>query len=470
MPNSPFIGTSGTLTDHIPALKEYFAYLQNIAYRIQNEGMIPVYTTNFHGDPIIKLVPKQEKMNPEIFLIEEYEMKSVLGDYGAGKVIKTMNFGPNEERTITVSSYKKRESSKSFSKNVLDSYSEESADELETMVENESSTNTSNTTEIMKSADASASVSVGFPKVGGSVSGSTSSNKSQNSSREEMARQLSTALDKHTAKSSANRQMEVNSTTTETVSEGSEESTTRVLKNPNFQTMNLVMRQMEQEYITGIYLNNVKIGFSNGTGESVKVVKLYELDQLLDDVIEKEDCKEKIKCTIITSLMKVRDMKGDYHGFIEEVEEYEYECYKEDDGRTSVREKKEKNRYWRKRRNTLINDANEYNKSIRKGFLKIDGVMLDLKVRVLRTDGIVADAFLGHGETLDCFNQKLQDEATKTEILKNEELAIKNKQEQLKLDIIESISKPAEKLEAYKALFPEHHSGSGLEINVNRNE
>lgn len=433
--------------------EEYLSFIESIAHRIKTEQMVPIYSTNSHGKPTIKLVPRIEKMKPEIFLIEEFEMKSVLGDYGAGKVIKTMNFGPNEERTITVSSYKKRESTRSFSKNVLDSYSEESAEELESLVENEGTSNTSNTTSVIKSAEVSAEVSGGFGSIGkASASGSASASSSANSSREEMARQLSTAMDKHTAKSSANREIEINDTTTETVSEGSEESTVRILKNPNFKTLNLVMRQMEQEYISAIILKNVKIGFCNGTKESIRYAKLYEIDQLLDDVIIKEEHKEKIKCDIITSLMRVRDMKGDVHEFIEQVVESDYKCSEDKDGNTIIEEKQDKIRYWRKRKN-IIQDASMFNNNIRKGFLEADGIILDIKVRILRTDGIVADAFLGHGEALDCFNQKLQDEATKTEILKNEELALRNREMELKLKIIESISDSEKQTDAYQKMF-----------------
>ncbi|WGD34143.1 hypothetical protein [Olleya sp. YS] len=436
--------------------QNYISMLNSVAYRIKNEQMVPVYSTNAYGLPTIKLVPRVEKMKPEIFLIEEYEIKSVLGDYGAGKVIKTMNFGPNEERTITVSSYKKRETTKSFSKNVLDSYSEESAEELESLVENEGTSNISNTTSLIKSAEVSAEITGGISKNNkASASGSASISSSANSAREEMARQLSTAMDKHTAKSSANREMEINSTSTETVSEGSEESIVRVLKNPNFKTLNMVMRQMEQEYITAIILKDVKIGFCNGTKESIRYAKLYELDQLLDDVLVKEECKAKVKCSVITSLMKVRDMAGTVHPFIEEVTENNYKCTTDKDGNTELEVSKDKTRYWRKRKD-LIQTLSDVNKDFKdRDFITTNGLIMDLKVRVLRTDGIVADAFLGHGETLDCFNQKLQDEATKTEIIKNQELELKNQEMKLKLKIIESITDPDKQADAYQKMFME---------------
>lgn len=433
--------------------QEYLFMLQSVAYRIKNEQMVPIYSTNSYGKPIIKLVPRVEKMQPEIFLIEEYEMKSVLGDYGAGKVIKTMNFGPNEERTITVSSYKKRESTRSFSKNVLDSYSEESAEELETLVENEGTSNLSNTTSVIKSAEVSAEISGGFLGVTAEASGSGSTSSTANSTREEMARQLSTAMDKHTAKSSANREIEINDTTTETVSEGLEESITRSLKNQNFKTLNMVMRQMEQEFITAIILKDVKIGFCNGTKESIRYAKLYELDQLLEDVIAKKKCREEIKCNIIKSLMRVRDMSGEVHEFIEEVVEPNYQCGLDDDGNTIVEEGNDKIRYWRKRKD-LIQTLEDVSSDFKgRNFIKTNGIILDIKVRVLRTDGIVADAFLGHGETLDCFNQKLQDEATKTESIKNEELELKNQEMKLKLKIIDSITDPEKQADAYQKMF-----------------
>ena len=419
-----------------------------------------IYGMNFFGYLEAHIIPKREKLDPRIFLIEEYEIRSTYGDYGAAKVIKTMEFAPNEERTISITSYKKSETTSSFSKNILDSFSEESAQEMESMVEQESSTNSTESTEVMKSSEASASVSAGFGPIGGSVSGSTSKTSTANSAREEMARQLSTAMDKHVAKSSSNREMEINDSTTTTTSEGEESVITRVIKNPNFKTMNLVFRQMEQEYVTVIYLKDIEIGFCYDGADTVRKVKLYELDELLDDILETDECKNQVRCNILTQLMKVRDMNGDIHPFIEEVSEQIFACETRNDGSTAIVPARDDNnnlvkkRYWAKRKD-IMQDAGNFHTEVRNDILKVPGIIMDVKKRILRTDGIVADVFLGHGEALDCFNQKLQDQATKTEILKNQELEIRNQQEQLKLDIVSAITDPIEKVEAYQKLFME---------------
>jgi len=432
-------------------IDDQLSICETIAIRIREEKLVPIFTTNFHGDKVIKLIPINTVFKPEIFLIEEYEIKSVLGDFGAGKVIKTMNFGPNEERTITVSSYKKSESSRKYSQNVLDSFSNESANELETEVQNEETSNISDSSEMIKSSDVSASISVGFgPIGGGDASATSSSSTTANSAREEMAKQISTAMDKHTAKSSASRNIEVNDTTTESVSEGSEYSMVRNLKNPNFRTMNLVLRQMEQEFITAIILKDVKIGFCNGTPESVMYAKLYEMDQLLIRVLD-DNCVSKTKCFILENLHGVKDMAGEPHNFIEEVEEPIYKCIDDKNGKVSVVKSDKYNRYWRKKRD-LIQTLSQFDADLQ-DYIKTNGIIMDIKKRVLRTDGIVADVFLGHGEALDCFNQTLQDQATNTEVLKNDEIDIKNKQEQLKIDIINEINDPIEKVKAFRDLF-----------------
>lgn len=434
--------------------------ISDLAVLIKEKELTPYPAVNFNGQAVIKLIPRAKSLDPRIFLIEEYEIRSTYADYGAAKVVKTMEFAPNEERTISVSSYKKSETTSAQSQNILDSFGEESSNEMETLVENESSSNSTESTESMKSSEIGGSISVGFGPIGGSVDASTSNSTTANSAREDAARQLSTALDKHVAKSSSSREVEINDTTTSTQTEGEESAVTRVIKNPNFKTMNLVFRQMEQEYATAIYLKDVQIGFANTKLGSAKKVKLAELDSLLTKVLRNDECIDKVRCNILTQLMRVKDMKGEPNEFIEEVEEPIFVCQKREDGSTEIVEAKDEDdnpiirRYWRKKR-ALLSDAHDYKDTVREGILKVPGIILDVKKRILRTDGIVADVFLGHGEALDCFNQKLQDEATKTEILKNQELEIKNQQEQLKIDIVNAINDPIERVEAYQKLFME---------------
>ena len=43
--------------------------------------------------------------------------------------------------------------------------------------------------------------------------------------------------------------------------------------------------------------------------------------------------------------------------------------------------------------------------------IKVPGIIMDVKRRVLPTDSVFCDAVLGQGEALDCYNMRLQDAA-----------------------------------------------------------
>ena len=76
----------------------------------------------------------------------------------------------------------------------------------------------------------------------------------------------------------------------------------------------------------------------------------------------------------------------------------------------------------------------------------IPGVILNVQRNTLRTDSVIADALLGQGEALDCFNQRAQDAIAVSENLKNLELV-------QKISLIESIDDPTQKAELYKSVF-----------------
>ena len=59
------------------------------------------------------------------------------------------------------------------------------------------------------------------------------------------------------------------------------------MTNPNqSRVLNFVFRQLLQEYVTIMYLSNVKIGFSNGHPESQVIVPIEKLDELLETYVK----------------------------------------------------------------------------------------------------------------------------------------------------------------------------------------
>ncbi|MDX1904906.1 MAG: hypothetical protein SFU27_12180 [Thermonemataceae bacterium] len=64
----------------------------------------------------------------------------------------------------------------------------------------------------------------------------------------------------------------------------------------------------------------------------------------------------------------------------------------------------------------------------------------------LRTDSLIADCVLGQGAALDCFSAKLQNSDSDKAILENEKTHIA-------LQILESITDPTAKAEAFAKMF-----------------
>lgn len=110
------------------------------------------------------------------------------------------------------------------------------------------------------------------------ISASTASN----------VRSLNKVLDKYVANSNTNRTIDINTSTSETYTEGVESAIVREIANINKScVLNSVFRQLQQQYTTITYLSNIKVAYCNGYEESFRMVALEELDVLLEDTIVK---------------------------------------------------------------------------------------------------------------------------------------------------------------------------------------
>src|SRR5690606_31183014 len=91
--------------------------------RLAKEGVRPVVVEKFGCfETQIKYIKEPETVFPYFAVIEEYTTCSYLGDYSAGRTIKTFSLLPGEKTTITVRTYKDITSTKSYSQNILDSF------------------------------------------------------------------------------------------------------------------------------------------------------------------------------------------------------------------------------------------------------------------------------------------------------------------------------------------------------------
>ncbi len=362
---------------------------------------------------------------PRIYVTEIYRISSYLGAYGAGRVVQTFSLLPGESTKISMKTYKSSSTTSSESMSVLDSYSEETLDEFETMVQEEASTSASSEDSFEYYADASAkgSASAGLysaeVEVSGGVSGST------DTARTDQTSSINNAVNKQSTQASAKRDVQVNTSSTTTTTETEETSIEREIENINVsRTLNFVFRQMNQEFHTVTHLVDVKIGYVNGDPNVAQTVSIGQVDTLLDAVINTEEQKKTIKNAIKTMLTRVVDYDGNIvTDFLQE------KTYTEAQSDGSTKDYT----FWNLNRKLV----STYTSPTTGVSFTIPGIILGVTTNTMRTDGVMVEALLGQSEALDEYNLGLQKQKVEAETLANTELRLETKEHALALDIVE---------------------------------
>lgn len=396
---------------------------------LASAGYRPFVVNQLNGiNSRLEYLKKPTAVRPRLYIIEEYKTSSFLGNYGAGKTLQTFSLLPGEKTTLTVRTYKDSTSTKNHSENLLDSFSQESVNEMENLMEEENNSSSTETTS--KSASVSASVSGVIKKII-NIGVSASASKNTTASRTANCRALNRALSKHVEQSNSSRNIEINTSSTETVKEGEEYSTVREIENINkSRVLNFVFRQLLQEYVSITYLSNIRIAYTDGLLESTRIVDIEEMDDLLSDVIDPKSI-EAVKKSIVRKYQYVLNYKKELTPLLQSMPG--------DDFNRNNHENVEIDPFW-----TCKPSEEKY--TIGNMEVNIPGVILQVQSNILRTDSLVADALLGQGEALDCFNMRAQDAVAIGENLKNIELM-------QKIEIIERIEDPESKADAYKSVF-----------------
>lgn len=398
------------------------------------EGYRPVMVPRASGKQSLVFQPRPAAARPAIYLVLRMKMASYLGDYGAGQTLSTFSLLPGEKTVIQIRDYRHIETTKTTSQSVLDSYSESAMEDLQTTIETSmaSSVESSETdTDTMAaSTGGEVGVNLGIVKIGGEAGAEASS---VNTTTEAVSQQVSTlnnAVSHHVQTADTQRQVEISTDVTETQISETETTTTRTLENINkSRVLNFVVRQLLQAFETITYLDNVTLVYSNGFDNSRKTGTLSSMDNLLLAVLKDAKAVEQVRNDIYVHLCNIPDHTGTRVSFIEQVTEKHGNCINKDQGPKNVT-------YVRKRHDL----KQEFNGKV------IDGIILDVTERVLRTPAVIMDAVLSQGRALDCYNMQLQEAAYTGAHLAN------RKTEQA-LAIIDAIADPAEKARLYNHVF-----------------
>ena len=362
---------------------------EEVAAQLRAAKRLNIYRS-LYGTLTYNYVPEPPDPDPRLYLVETYRLSSFLGSYGAGRVIKTFTLHPGEKTKISVKTFTRRETDSKSASSILDSFTEESADDFESSVQEEQSDKSSyqKTFEYHAEAEASASWGWGSAKVSGGVKGGTSR------AREEFSKNVSSATEKHATKASAKRDVQVNTSYEVKEETGEEVSIERELENINLsRTLNLVFRQMNQQFVTVLHLVDMRVAFFNGYAESRRERPVSQVDDLIDEVVVNNAARrQEVKDAIIAELESIFDYQDNIHSIIEE-------RVLTDASGTPLGDK-----YMRVRRNVV----SQYQDPTTGFQVEVPGIIQSVNTSVLRTEGVIVEALLGQGEALDEYAKDLQ--------------------------------------------------------------
>lgn len=390
-----------------------------VAKRMQN-GEFPHVRTLLNGDRVPIFRPLPPEPQPQLALVERYEISNFLGDYGAGRTLKTFSLFPGEKTTISLRTYKESERKRKRASSIFEGSSKESSVEFERSLRQETKTSTKKKEKSSWNASGEAEFDIGIFSAGGGGGGGGSTNKV----RKHTAKSVKNATTKHASKSSSERKIEVDTESSSTEKTERERTVEREIENINVsRTLNLVFRQMNQQYLTLFHLVDVRVAFSNGYPGSYREVPLYAIDDLLEEVVT-EDERDEVKDRVLGELQHVYDYQDELHtDFVTEVERDEYSYWQVNDDKTT----------------TYRDEATGLEK-------KVPGIVLSATTNTIRTDGVVVDSLLGQGEALDSYSRGLQTETVRQRDLKNDLLRTKVERNQLRAQLVENGDEAAAEL------------------------
>jgi len=383
-----------------------------------------------------KEAPKGAAANPRFVIIEHYRLSSYFGDYGAGRTVSVFSLMPGEETKLYVRSWRRTEQKMKEASSVFDSFTQEAADDFEQTLESEATDQEGYEKSKEWNVKASASAHLGFGRVASAdVSVEAGASGSTNSARQQMSKEVDKSTNHHSSKASSKRETQVSTEVEVTESQEFETITERTIKNTNLsRTLNIVARELNQEFTTYLALVDVTVAFVNDFSVFEEYA-IHEIEDMLRKYLPKPPLQNKGplggKVWAYSRVLK---------GLLEQIDAvYDYQGTKQDFLETVPA--KDGGPYRRVRRSHHPDQPNPFYKD---DPVPVEGVVLSVTRNTVRTDALIIDSLLGQGVALDNYALGLQQEALRQQQLQNRKLEIA-------LGLIDSLDEG--RLEAYRSIF-----------------
>ena len=336
---------------------------------------------------------------------------------------------PREITEISVKTWKRTETTKKEASSILDSYTEEKADEFERAVQSENSrfSKIDKSSSYNVKASASARWGWGSASVSGGKEGSTKS------TRETSIKNVMSATAKHAQTASAKREVNIDTEHERREETGVETTTMRTIRNLNVsRTLNFTFRQMNQQFHSILHLTDLRLGFYNGYPGSLREYSLSDIWHFVDKYMKTPAIFiDKLKNIIMKEYGTVTDDQGkDIYGVIDHygnaktlVEEVKFQGEEHPYLRVIPRYDKEGKPYGQQKYIMRPEIRDENDQIIQEEDARyIDGIILGDQIETLKTEGVIVEALMGNVNALDDYSYLYRIEKIRKNRAENERI------------------------------------------------
>lgn len=402
--------------DTFQARYKLFKYYLKIA--MSYKQLVPAFYKTLGNHLKIKFI-KVEELKPRMLFIETFRLTNFPGDYGAGTTVKTFSLLPRESTEISIKTWKKTEEVTKKASSILDSYTEEKADEFEKAAQAECARSSKIDKTSSYSVKASANAGWGW----GSASVSAGTEGSSSSSREASAKNVMSAISKHAQSASAQREVNIDTEHEKRVEIGLETSIMRKIRNLNVtRTLNFTFRQMNQQYHSILHLVDLRIGFYNGYPGSLREYPLSDLVYFVEKYMKNPATfLPELKKIILDEYTNVYDYHRIPQALIEEVND-------ESGTRPYLRVKasidKEGNPYGQQKYLMRPEKKDKDGKIVQQADERwLDGVILKNQTITMKTAGVIVESLMGKVNALDDYAYLYRTEKIRRKKVENDRIA-----------------------------------------------
>jgi hypothetical protein len=397
-------------------------------------------------------VDHETPSTPRIAIVETWEFRSYLGDYGLGRTLQTFSLLPGERTTITVETWRSDSAMREDATSIFDSSDTAAQSRFASTLMNQTGSAFQDqggwSLSVGLSASAKASF-FGLVEASASLNTGFAANHSEASQR--WSNNLTQTASEHAAQVNNSRQQAVQSSSTTTTQSGSTTTTVREIANTNLRrVLNFVFRELNQTYETYVILRDIQLAFYNGRAGSADIAPIGDLRPFLERHV-KPALQTKAAQLILAMCAQRLDYKGEPVATLQvgrrpNGSTYEWEDAKlGGDGELDFPGDPLSTDYrWRFRPGPLNGpDAPR----------AVNGLITQQSSVVVRTDNLVVEALLGQADALDPYASALQALDLQSREADRKWREVQTEKATDALEIVDKIADTTKQVDAYERML-----------------